>query len=84
MHDPECMQVVEAPEELPQDNLNCILIEELALLDKIYDRPSFTELGYDLISISCLEHFIQFDNVGVIHLFQKLQLGKHLFLLVMP
>ena len=83
MHNPQCMQVVEAPEELPQDNLNCILIKELALLDKIYDRPSFTELGHDLISISCLENFIQFDDVRVIHLFQKLQLSKHLLLLVM-
>ena len=83
MHDVEGMEVVEAAEQLPEDGLDDVFVEVLALLYEVDDRAAPAVLRYHLVTILALEHLVQLNDVRVVQLLQQLQLREHRRLLVL-
>ena len=76
-------EIIQAPQELLQDNFHNLFIINIPGFDEVYDWPSITILHDHLILVFPLENFIQLNDVWMIHLLQELQLGKHFIFFVL-
>lgn len=75
------VQVVEAAQQLLQNSPDGVLVELGPGLDEVDDGAPVAELSYHLIPFIPLEHLVEFDDVGVIHFLEELQLCKNFVLL---
>ena len=83
MDDVEGMEIVEAAEQLLEDDFDDVLVEVLALLDEVDDGAASAVLCYHVIPIFALEHLVELNDIGMIQLLQQLQFCKDRCLLVL-
>lgn len=78
VHDLESVQIVQAAEQLFEDAADDFFVEMLSGFDEINYRASIAKLCYNLIVPLPLENLVQLDDVGVIQLFEQLELSEDL------
>ena len=78
MDDLDGVEVIEAAQQLLQDDLDDTLIEFVPGLDEVNEGPPVAELHDHLVSVVPLEHLVQFDDVGMIHLLEQFQFCEDL------
>lgn len=70
MDDVEGMEIVEAAEQLFEDDFDDVLVEVLALLDEVDDGAASAVLCYHVIPIFALEHLVELYDIGMVQLLQ--------------